>query len=559
MKHRSIAVVMTVMLCVLGTRATAQEDAKAPPDVTTRPLKADWLYSRDGGATFTKEPPAGAPPKAKEGIVPLAFRGTFQVDDPSKLAGLWIRIAEPGETPRASICDGDLKAASGGYWKDLGFCPTLLNARVTLNGKRVAFTRGPMLYFWLPIVGELKKGKNTIELAGDCYTYWGASAAPAITARLLVAEPQPAAICNGPLLGDFGAGYFTLACRTGLSTELTVDVTPIDPPGKPTTTRSPGKIWHRVKVPVSVGSRTVRYVLKSKVGGHESTRGPFTVRFPGDRFRFVALGNVLAHRIAAENWGATAHHALKLDPAFILHTGNCSEHGSWEFEWQRRYFEPAGKLLASVPTLLTPCSRDFAGAVQELHYTPAADTYGHNWSKVVGPIRLIGLDGNQTWKAGEANYVWLEKELAAAKEKFVFVLDAYPGYSSGKHSNKPYPALMQTREVILPLLGKHKATALISGWDPSYERCEPTPDKGCTQIVTGAAGKDAYPFSPTATRLNPFSQGKGRDWAGWAGHGARSFCVFEVTNDAVEFRAVTVPAGKNDELKVLDTKTFRPR
>lgn len=111
----------------------------------------------------------------------------------------------------------------------------------------------------------------------------------------------------------------------------------------------------------------------------------------------------------------------------------------------------------------------------------------------------------------------------------------------------------------MPLLGKHKANALISGWDPSFERCEPTPDKGCTQIVTGTAGKDAYPFSPTATRLNPFSQGKGRDWAGWAGHGARSFCVFEATADAVEFRAVAVPSDANGELKVLDKKTFRPR
>ncbi len=559
MKQRYFVASVTALLFIGGMRATAQDDAKAPPGVNTKPLKAEWVYSRDGGMTFTKVPPQGAPPKAREGIVPLAFRGTFQVDDPAKLPGLWIRIAEPGDIPRAAICDGDLTAASGGYWKDLGFCPTLLNARLTLNGKRVPLTKGPMLYFWLPILGELKKGENTIELAGDCYTYWGAAPAPAITARLIGAEPQPAPIYNGPLLGDFGNEYFTLACRTRLPAHLTVEVTPIDPPGKPITTASSGTIWHRVKVAVPAGTKSVRYVLKSKVGVHESMRGPFTVRFPGERFRFVALGNLQTHRIAVDHWAATATHALKFDPAFILHTGNCSEHGTWEFEWERRYFDPAGKLLASVPTLLTPCSRDFAGAVQELHYTPAADTYSHNWSKVVGPIRLIGLDGNQTWKLGEANFVWLQKELAAAKEKFVFVLDAYPGYSSGKYSNKPRAALMQTREVIMPLLGKYKATALISGWDSSYERCEPTPDKGCTQIVTGAAGKDAYPFSPTATRLNPFSKDKGRDWAGWASHGARSFCVFEVMGDSVEFRAVAVPSDLNGELKVLDKKTFRPR
>ncbi len=559
MKPRYFALVLATVLFTAGTRLAAQEDSKASLGVATRLMKAEWLYSRNGGASFTKEPPQGAPPNGREGIVPLAFRGVFQVEDVAKIPGLWIRIAEPGDAPRASICDGDLKAASGGYWKDLGFCPTLLNARVSLNGKRITLTNGPMLYIWLPIAGELKRGENTIELAGDCYTYWGGAAAPSITASLLVAEPQPAAICNGPLLGDFGSGYFTLACRTRLPAELVVEVTPIDPPGKSIRMESSIKIWHRVKVPIPVGTRAVRYIVKSRVGAHESASGPYTVRFAAEKFRFVALGNVQAHRIAVDHWAATARHVSKLDPSFILHTGNCSEHGSWEFEWKRRYFDPAGALLASVPTLLTPCSRDFAGAVQELHYTPAADTYAHNWSRVVGPIRLIGLDGNQNWKAGEANYVWLEKELAAAREKFVFVLDAYPGYSSGKHSNKLYAALVQTRDIILPLLGKYNATALISGWDPSYERCEPTPDKGCTQIVTGAAGKNAYPFSPTATRLNPFSKGKGRDWAGWAGHGARSFCVFDVTADTVEFRAVAVPAEANGELRVLDKKTFRPR
>lgn len=545
---------LVAALFTAGLTAADESAALVPPGVKTKPVQADWLYSRDGGKTFAKDPPAGAPAAMKTGMIPLVFRGTFEIEDPARAAGLWIRIAEPGATPRAAICNGDLTAAAGGYWKDLGFCPTLLNARVALNGKQLTLTHGPMLYFWLPVEGELVKGKNTIELAGDCYTYWNSPPAETIVARLLVAEPQPAEIYNGPLLGDLGDGYFTLACRTRLPAELTVEAAPAEQAGKPVTATSPKKIWHRLKVQVPAGTKGVRYSLKSKVGPHESTRGPFTVRFPGEEFRFVALGNVTAHPSAVGFWAATTQRAMKLGPTFILHTGNCSEHGTWEFDWERRYFAPAGQLLASVPTLITPCSRDFAGAVQELHYTPAADTYTHSWSKVVGPVRFIGLDGNRSWKAGADNYVWLEKELGAAKEKFVFVLDAYPGYTSGKSTRKLYPWIVQTREAILPLLGKYKATALISGWDPGYERCEPTPDKGCTQIVTGAAGKEAWALNHGG--LNPFGEGKGRDWAG---AGCRSFCVFEVKPDAVELRAVDVPADPAAEPKVLDKKTFRPR
>lgn len=555
--HYPFVFACVVILLGGGAFLNAHEAAIAPLGVKTRAVEADWLYSRDGGKTFTKVPPAGAPAKMREGTIPLVFRGTFEIADPARVAGLWIRIAEPGDMPRASICDGDLTAASGGYWKDLGFCPTLLNTRITLNGKSVQLTQGPMLYFWLPLEGSLARGKNMIELAGDCYTYWNSPPATAITARLLVADPQPAEIYNGPLLGDFGDGYFTLTCRTRLPAELTVEATPTDPPGKPVTVTSPRKIWHRLKINVPVGTRAVSYRLKSTVGTHASESGPFAMRFPEKEFRFVALGNVLAHSVAAQHWKATAERVMKLQPAFVAHTGNCSEHGTWEFKWEQRYFDPAGKMLASIPTLLTPCSRDFAGAVQELHYTPAVDTYAHNWSKVVGPVRLIGLDGAQTWKIGQPNYAWLEKELANAKEKFVFVLDAYPGYSSGKHSKKPYPRLMQTREVILPLLGKYKATALISGSDPDYERCEPPPDKGCTQIVTGAAGKDAYRFSGGAIGLNPFGKDKGRDWAG--ADGIRSICVFDVKADTVELRAIEVPADPAAEPRVLDKKTFRPR
>jgi hypothetical protein len=55
---------------------------------------------------------------------------------------------------------------------------------------------------------------------------------------------------------------------------------------------------------------------------------------------------------------------------------------------------------------------------------------------------------------------------------------------------------------VLPLLGKYKATAMLCGNDPDYERCEPTPDKGCTQIVIGCSGKDAYRFGRGSGHTN---------------------------------------------------------
>ena len=528
--------------------------------IATAPVQTVWEYSTDGGKTFGKTPPAGAPPKFE---FPIILRGTFQIADPTSVAGLWVRLADEKQPTVATICTGgDLNAASGGYWKDVGFCPILLHASVLLNGAPVRLPQGPMLYFWLPVEAELKQGANVIELHGRCHTYWQGPVSKTITAQLISAKTQPAKIYNGPMLGDFGEDYFTLTCRTQMPADLTVEATPANSTAVAATVTSKNRIWHRVKMPVPKDTREVAYTLTATIGQHVTKRGPFTAYLPdiaATEFRFVAFGNVRAHSAATGKWGPNTTTVLRLKPDFILHTGNANEHGTWEYDWERRYFQPGGDLLAAVPTFITPCYRDLNGVVNELHYTPAPDTYLHSWTKVIGPVRLIGLNGNHLWKADEQNAQWLERVLKAAKEKFIFVLNAYPGYSSGKSSRSANLWLDQSRDVVMPLLAKYKATAMLSGWDPDYERCEPTPDKGCTQIVTGAIGKASYRHSGKAGARNPFGQNKGRPWAGAP---VPHVCVFDVKGDRVEMKVLALRSQADDtesDLQVLDNKTFTSR
>ena len=76
MKNRSIMLAVTGMLLVFGGSLRAQEVDHGPMGVKTQPMKAEWRYRRDGGTNFTNEPPAGAPAKNREGVVPLEFRGS---------------------------------------------------------------------------------------------------------------------------------------------------------------------------------------------------------------------------------------------------------------------------------------------------------------------------------------------------------------------------------------------------------------------------------------------------------------------------------------------------
>ena len=368
---------------------------------------------------------------------------------------------------------------------------------IKLNGKEVQFPHGPLLQFWVPLTG-LKAGPNTIEVSGDVYTYWGGAAyagaqakVHALDARIIAAEPQPAQIFNGPILGDFGDGYFTLACRTQLPADLAVEATPLEPAAMAVKATSPGETWHRVRVEVPKGTRKVSYTVSAKVGPHLTKRGPYTVTLPGNEYRFAAFGNALQHPVAdvaMDPWAISSRLILKAQPDFVCNTGDLMEQESWSFNWEAAYTGPAQELLARVPTLVTPANRDWTGIFNELHCTPAADTYAHNWTKVVGPVRFIGIEGNDTWAPGNPNARWLEEVLRSAKDKFIVVLSGYPAYSSGVNSKTTYGERKQCRDVIMPLLSKYRATLMLSSWDPTYERIEPLPGKGCTQIVTGCIG-----------------------------------------------------------------------
>lgn len=544
-------------------------------------LKSTWQYSNDGGKTFADKPLAGAPTQSKPHHKSVSYwyvwKGEFEITDPGKVGGVWVRIFDdPGEgkPSSASICSGDIDVAGCGYWQNLGYCPAALEATVKLNGKDIQIAHGPLLQFWVPLTG-VQKGRNTVEIRGNVYTYWKSKPSAFLDARIIAADPQPTEI-YGPVVGDCGDDYITLTCRTQLPADVTVEATPADPAGQAVTASSAGTIWHRFKIAVPKATRRVSYSISAKVGPHVTKRGPFTLSLkPADKpYRFAAFGNALQHS-DGEPWGRNSRQILKAGPAFVVNTGNPVEMGCWLFSWQSGFVGPAADMHAGVPNLATPCNLDAVGMFNELYFTPAEDGYSHNWTKVVGPARFIGLDSNQSFARGSANYKWLEGVLSGARDKFIVVLCGHPGYSSGDNSKKPYGGLQQSREVIMPLLGKHKATMMLSSWDYDYERIEPTPDKGVTQIITGAIGYKtwnkwdgnfgSHPFGPGASISRRRSNATvattdGKEWCGVLG--ARHFCIFDVQEDSIEMKVLAVSAAADSDpkdLRILDQKTFKPR
>jgi hypothetical protein len=100
----------------------------------------------------------------------------------------------------------------------------------------------------------------------------------------------------------------------------------------------------------------------------------------------------------------------------------------------------------------------------------------------------------------------------------------------------------QAREVIVPLLKEHHATALVCGHDHFYQRSE-TAD-GFTQILTGTAGSASTPGAEVPAGANPHAV---------VGRGGPHYCLFEVTDDGC------VMTVKTADGEVIDTRTFEPR
>ncbi len=119
---------LAAMALLAGIRATAvayptEEQATGTfANITVAPVTAAWKYSNDGGKTFVAQPlpgpPAQAKPHKKEFTYPFVWQGEFQIADPAKIGGLWVRIFDQradGKPSAAAICNGDISVACCGY------------------------------------------------------------------------------------------------------------------------------------------------------------------------------------------------------------------------------------------------------------------------------------------------------------------------------------------------------------------------------------------------------------------------------------------------------------
>lgn len=515
-RNRTGAALVPLLCAALSGAAAATNSIRA----------VSWTFSADGGKTFAEHAPAA------EGSV--VARAVFTVEDPAQVADL--QVAPAGES--AGITRGKQSE-----WK----CPVLMEAKALLNGKDGAIAPSD----WV-VYDRFELDPALLVRGSNCLTVSGQYALPGFTGHsadhhsqppafvLEASAPRELSVASGPVLGAASATSFSVCCKSS-GAGARVKLTGRTDGGQELSAASGPGLYHRFAVNVPKGTRRVTYSLG--IEGSPTNAGPFEVRLPDPAaatLRFAAVGDT-----DGGPWKGVAAAIARQAPDFVLHAGGMNYFPMLNGCWQG-IFADAAPLHATVPMYAVRGYRE-AGSPEfdQLFYRPG-DPAGRDetWTHAVGPVRLIGL-GLEDFSPGSARAQWLEATLKEAREKFIFVLHHAPPYSSDEMSRNLDEYQARGREVIMPLLAKYKATAMISANGHAYERSEPPPEQAVTALVAGACGGTTRPRpSGRASANNPSLK---------VFRGTTHYLWFEVDGDACRMEARTPPG------EVIDTATFKAR
>jgi len=499
--------------------------------VQTEFIQTGWAtdnpdYSTDLVSESTAEP------KKIEGVDYPSY--SFQVQDPSRFSSLVLSVHTPEDN---------------GYWvpnlsrfnRPTGTEP----ADFYLNGNPIFPPLEGVFYRRISGISPalLRHGTNVLVrrkggISGE-------------RPHLFALNDRAVVFQTGPVLGSTGPDYFTVSCRTNIpaTVELVCEEKQLV---------SNRALFHQFKLIGLEASREYQYQLQARIGDNDGvvTTTPKTVRTlpTGPPFTFAVLGDSSINGEESNSWASPesigkhiGKAAAHQKPAFSVFLGNMVQDGRQDWLWDENFFN--GHVREFFSTM--PC---FAVMGHHEHATPlfhkffATPSGSGNWTQSAGNVLLIGLNGGEGTEAGNSLSQWLEQQLEMTDADFVFLFTHYPAYSSGPNgavdeAGVPLKATARyARDVIVPLLEKHGATAMFAGHDRNYERS--VLPSGLTCITTGGAGAPLCEQAVESEKQNPYSK---------LFLAKEHYCLLSVTHDACTLFVHDAEGGQPDRT------TFSPR
>jgi len=427
---------------------------------------------------------------------------------------------------------------------------------ISLNGKPVKVPIEGMSYSTIPgiPVSMLKKGTNLLQAS------WSTTVKNVKNKKTARMSCSPNSVSadstkftlhgqnatalkfqTGPVLGYAGRDFFTVSCRINIPAKVVLHV------NKHNYVSEPALLHNFMVEGLKTGTK-YNYTLTAEISGNSEAAsvGPYTVQTLPKKvpFKFAVLGDSRTH---PHDWKKVADATVKAEPAFSLFVGDMVTNGRIDKMWDDEFCSPAADYLATIPFFSVIGNHEGNCPLFPKLFQSPPENGTKNWSQQIGPVLIIGIDGEMNWSRDGKLAKWLESTLAKSKADYIFLGSHFPAWTSGGHgvlkNGRPRErTIKQGQDVIMPLLKKYNATAMFAGHDHFYERSEP--EGGVTVFVTGGAGAPLRDKAKNAAKQNPYSK---------AFEKRLHYCLVTVGEESCTLEALT-PEGE-----VLDTRTWKPR
>lgn len=242
-----------------------------------------------------------------------------------------------------------------------------------------------------------------------------------------------------------------------------------------------------------------------------SETGPVKFIYVGD-----AQNGVLSH------WSRLIRAAFVAAPdaKFILHAGDLVNRGSRDIEWAE-WFKAVGFIHGMIPAIPVAGNHEYdefsargvktdrlLSILWRPQFTlPLEEGLSPDLQEAVYDIRYsdslhIFVLSTQNTKTSE-QAAWLDQALASSDAKWKIVTMHHPIFSSGNERDSP-----ERRDILLPVINKHKVDLVLQGHDHTYargaiaqtpERLGTTDESGAvaTMFVNSVSGPKQYEFKET--------------------------------------------------------------
>jgi acid phosphatase type 7 len=469
-----------------------------PPAGWANPAFDDQSWDGPAPGPFVPDRPGllqGAAPLTRYSLTrgqPLLLRGHVTTADPSRVRVLDLRVA---------YGDGFIAYLDGREIARRGMAP---------SGTAALVPHGPEVeHVSVEIpAGGLPAGGSTIGLALFAAPIRNMVLPMVPAAAVDVGAASGVRILRGPYLNAMPDTLHGRQVRVRWQTDLPaaakVTYGPAEGKGTPRVVTAPRGTDGTALLGLLTPGASYTYQLEVDAGqGDHAVTGPLsfnTLPDPPAPLRFAVYGDMrypghVEHRAVVEA-------LVKEAPAIVFNTGDLTDLGSEESNWQK-YFEITAPLGAIAPVV--PALGNHDGERRGTGGPITAGLFGlpspNLWtSYAYGGVHFVILSTNQMTNMAQRD--WLREDLAQAQREHARAIFAFcheGPWSHGLHGNTDLMA-----RVYAPILAAAHVDVLFSGHDHIYERgVGTTPAGKLTYVVTGGGGAPLYPTSCRAASGPP--------------------------------------------------------